>query len=118
MNRRELLKISPVLLLGAFAFDKLQQPLLDAGVNFSDWATDKLFRGHHLAPTFADSDVVPFEKFPYNGYDIIDPGVDLDSWTLTVAGAVKKPGEYTLEMTAEDKIEHARATESAQFIVQ
>jgi DMSO/TMAO reductase YedYZ molybdopterin-dependent catalytic subunit len=96
MNRRELLKLSPVLLLGAFAFEKVQQPLLDEGVKFSDWASDKLFRGHHLAPTFADSEVVPLEKFPYNGYDVLDPGVDLENWTLTVAGAVDRPGEYTL----------------------
>ncbi|MCU1286205.1 MAG: molybdopterin-binding protein [Acidobacteriales bacterium] len=96
MNRRELLKISPVLLLGAFAFEKFQKPLLDAGVDFSDWATDKLFRGHHLAPTFADSELTPLEKFPYNGYDVIEPEFDLDAWTLTVAGAVDKPGEYTL----------------------
>jgi DMSO/TMAO reductase YedYZ molybdopterin-dependent catalytic subunit len=97
MNRRELLKLSPVLLLGAFAFDKFQLPLVEEGVRFSDWAADKLFRGHHRAPTFADSQVVPLEKFPYNGYDVIDPQVDLESWTLTVAGAVDKPGEYTLK---------------------
>src|SRR5437879_6567138 len=96
MNRRELLKLSPVLLLGAFAIDKFQLPLVEEGVRFSDWAAGKLFLGHHLAPTFADSQVVPLEKFPYNGYDVIDPGVDLENWTLTVAGAVDKPGEYTL----------------------
>jgi DMSO/TMAO reductase YedYZ molybdopterin-dependent catalytic subunit len=96
MNRRELLKLSPVLLLGAFAIEKFQQPLLDAGVDFSGWASGKLFGGHRLAPTFADSQVAPPEKFPYNGYDILDPGVDLENWTLTVTGAVDKPGEYTL----------------------
>jgi len=40
--------------------------------------------------------VVPFEKFPINGYDVEDPGVDLDQWTLTVSGAVQKPGQYKL----------------------
>jgi DMSO/TMAO reductase YedYZ molybdopterin-dependent catalytic subunit len=45
---------------------------------------------------FADSDLAPFGKFPINGYDVDDPGVDLDNWTLTVSGAVKKPGEYRL----------------------
>ena len=49
-----------------------------------------------MATTFADSEVVPFEKFPINGYDVADPGVDLEKWTLTVAGAVQKPGDYTL----------------------
>ena len=50
----------------------------------------------HLAPTFADSDLTPFDKFPINDYDVDDPGVDFDKWTLTVTGAVQKPGDYTL----------------------
>jgi DMSO/TMAO reductase YedYZ molybdopterin-dependent catalytic subunit len=96
ISRRELLKLTPVLALGAFAIPKLQTPLLKAGLGFSDWASAKLFRAGHLAPTFADSDLTPFDKFPINGYDVEDPEVDLDKWTLTVSGAVQKPGEYTL----------------------
>lgn len=97
IQRRELLKLAPALVLGAFAVPKLQQPLLKAGLGFSDWASAKLFRSGHLAPTFADADVAPFEKFPINDYDVDDPGIDLDRWTLTVGGAVQKPGEYKLE---------------------
>jgi DMSO/TMAO reductase YedYZ molybdopterin-dependent catalytic subunit len=96
ITRRELLKLAPVLAVGAFAIPKLQEPLLKAGLGLSDWASARLFRSGHLAKTFADSEVVPFEKFPINGYDVEDPGVDLDAWTLTVAGAVQKPGEYKL----------------------
>lgn len=96
MNRRELLKLTPILALGAFAIPKLQEPLLKAGLGFSDWASDKLFRTGHLAQTFADSELTPFEKFPINDYDVDDPGVDFDKWTLTVAGSVQKPGDYTL----------------------
>ena len=96
ITRRELLKLAPVLAVGAFAIPKLQEPLLKAGLGFSDWASAKLFRSGHLATTFADSEVAPFEKFPINGYDVEDPGVDLESWTLTVSGAVRKPGEYKL----------------------
>ncbi len=96
ISRRELLKATPVLALGAFAIPKLQEPLLKAGLGFSDWASAKLFRSGHLAPTFADSDLTPFDKFPINGYDVEDPEVDLDKWTLTVGGAVQKPGEYSL----------------------
>jgi len=96
INRRELLKLTPVVALGAFAIPKLQVPLLKAGLGFSDWASAKLFRSAHLAPTFADSDLTPFAKFPINDYDVDDPGVDLEKWTLTVAGAVQKPGNYTL----------------------
>ncbi|MBI3474321.1 MAG: molybdopterin-dependent oxidoreductase [Acidobacteria bacterium] len=96
VTRRELLKLTPVLALGAFAIPKFQAPLLKAGLGFSDWASGKLFRPGHLAPTYADSELTPFEKFPINGYDVEDPEVDLEKWTLTVSGAVQKPGEYTL----------------------
>jgi DMSO/TMAO reductase YedYZ molybdopterin-dependent catalytic subunit len=96
MNRRELLKLTPVIALGAFAIPPLQAPLLKAGLGFSDWASGVMFRRHHLAPTFADADVAPFEKFPINDYDVDDPEVDLPNWKLAVSGAVKKPGEYGL----------------------
>ena len=96
LNRRELLKLSPVLALGAFAIPKPQKPLLKAGLGFSDWASARLFRSGHLAHTFADSEVTPFAKFPINDYDVDDPGIDLEKWTLTVSGSVQKPGDYTL----------------------
>ena len=62
-------------------------------------SVQRLDIGHalaHLAPTFANSDLTPFDKFPINNYDVDDPGVDLEKWTLRVGGAVQKPGEYTL----------------------
>jgi DMSO/TMAO reductase YedYZ molybdopterin-dependent catalytic subunit len=96
INRRELLKLSPVVALAAFAVPPLRTPLLKAGVGFSDWASGVLFRRGHLAPTFADADVAPFEKFPINDYDVDDPEVDLPNWKLAVSGAVQKPGEYKL----------------------
>ena len=96
VTRRELLKLAPVLAIGAFAIPKLQEPLLKTGLGFSDWMSARLFRSRHLATTFPDSKVAPFEKFPINGYDVADPGVDLEKWTLTVNGAVQKPGEYKL----------------------
>jgi len=96
VSRRELLKLAPVLAIGAFAIPKLQEPLLKTGLGFSDWMSARLFRSGHLATTFPDSKVAPFEKFPINGYDVADPGVDLEKWTLTVNGAVQKPGEYKL----------------------
>ncbi len=97
VSRRELLKLAPVLALGAFAIPKVQESLLKKGLGFSDWASSLMYRRGLLAPTFADSEVAPFEKFPINGYDVEDPGVILESWTLTVGGAVQKPGEYRLE---------------------
>jgi DMSO/TMAO reductase YedYZ molybdopterin-dependent catalytic subunit len=97
ISRRELLKLSPVLALGAFAVPKLREPLLKTGLGLSDWASGLLFRREHLAPTFADSEVTAFNKFPINDYDVDDPGVDFDKWSLTVSGAVQKPGDYRLQ---------------------
>ena len=96
VSRRELLKLTPVLALGAFAIPGLQEKLLKKGLGFSDWASARLFRSGHHATTFENADVAPFDKFPINGYDVDDPGVDLENWKLTVSGAVKKPGRYTL----------------------
>ena len=96
ISRRELLKLTPIAVLGAFAIPKLQGPLLNAGLRFSDWASSKLFRPGHLATTFSDSELTPFGKFPINDYDVDDPGVDFDRWNLTVAGAVQKPGNYRI----------------------
>jgi DMSO/TMAO reductase YedYZ molybdopterin-dependent catalytic subunit len=96
VSRRELLKVAPVLALGAFAIPSFQDALLKKGLGFSDWASARLFRRGHLAPTFDDAEVTPFEKFPINGYDVEDPGVIFENWTLTVSGSVQKPGDYRL----------------------
>jgi DMSO/TMAO reductase YedYZ molybdopterin-dependent catalytic subunit len=96
IKRRELLKLTPVVAFGAFAIPNLRTPLLKAGLGFSDWASAKLFRPGHLAVEFPDAELTPFEKFPINGYDVDDPGVIFENWTLTVTGAVQKPGDYTL----------------------
>jgi DMSO/TMAO reductase YedYZ molybdopterin-dependent catalytic subunit len=96
INRRELLKLVPVVALGAFAVPAFQPSLLKKGLGFSDWASAKLFRTGHLAPQFADAELTPFERFPIHGYDVEDPEVNFDTWTLTVSGAVQKPGDYKL----------------------
>jgi DMSO/TMAO reductase YedYZ molybdopterin-dependent catalytic subunit len=96
IGRRELLKLTPVLALGAFAIPSWQEMLLKKGLGFSDWASARMFRTGHLATTFENSELTPFSKFPINGYDVDDPGVIFENWTLTVSGAVKKPGDYTL----------------------
>ncbi len=96
INRRELLKLVPLIAIGAFAIPKLQEPLLMEGLALRDWASAKLFGQHRLEPTYSNSEVAPFDRFPYNYYDVADPEVDLDRWTLTVEGLVKRPGEYKL----------------------
>ena len=96
VSRRELFKLTPVIALGAFAIPKFQAPLLKAGLGFSDWAASILFRRGHLAPTFGNTELTPFEKFPINDYDVDDPEVDLEHWSLSVGGAVQKAGNYSL----------------------
>ena len=96
ISRRELLKLSPVAALGAFAIPGLRMPLLRAGLDFSDWASAGLFRSGHPAPTFSDSDLTPLKKFPLNSYNGDIPEPAFDKWTLKVTGAVQKPGDYTL----------------------
>ena len=96
INRRELLKLTPVVALGAFAIPKFRDPLLKTGLGFGDWASKVMFRSGHLATTFADSELTPFDEFPINDYDVDDPQVDFDRWTLTVTGAVQRPGDYRL----------------------
>lgn len=97
VTRRELLKLTPLIAVGAFAIPALQKPLLRAGLRMTDGAAEAMFRRGHLAPTFADSQLTPFDKFPINDYDVDDPGVDFEAWSLTVSGAVQKPGDYKLE---------------------
>ena len=96
LNRRELLKLVPVVALGAFAIPKLQQPLLAKGLEFSDWTSELLFGRHRLAQTFSNSEVAPLNRFPYNYYDVLDPEFDPGTWTLRVEGLVQRPGEYKL----------------------
>ncbi len=97
VTRRELLTLSPLLLLGAFAVPSWRDRLLEAGMTWSDTASGLVFRRGHLAASHPDADVAPFEQFPYNGYDVLEPTIDFDKWTLTVSGAVARPGQYTLE---------------------
>jgi len=95
VTRRELLKLSPLLGLGAFAVPSWRDRLLEAGVAWSDTASGWLFRRDHAASSHAD--VVPFDRFPYNGYDVLEPEVDLENWALKVGGAVDRPGSYRLD---------------------
>jgi DMSO/TMAO reductase YedYZ molybdopterin-dependent catalytic subunit len=96
MTRRNLLELAPVLLAGAFFVPRLGPRLLKCGLKVSDWASGELFRPGHLAPTFPESRVAPFDRFPINTYDVDDPEIDLAAWMLEVSGEVGKPGKYSL----------------------
>ena len=70
--------------------------ILDKGRRFSDWASARTFRTAHLAPTFSAADVVPFERFPYNYFDILEPEIDFAAWSLEGQREVSRPGKYAL----------------------
>jgi DMSO/TMAO reductase YedYZ molybdopterin-dependent catalytic subunit len=97
VTRRELLKLSPLLGLGAFAVPPWRDRLLEAGVSWSDVASGLLFRRGHPVISRPDAEVVPFDRFPYNWYDVLEPIIDLETWTLKVGGAVARPGSYSLD---------------------
>ena len=92
VTRRELLKLSPLIGLGAFAVPTWRERLLEAGVAWSDGASGLLFRRQHVASSSPDAQVVPFDRFPYNGYDVLEPAIDVENWALRVGGAVARPG--------------------------
>jgi DMSO/TMAO reductase YedYZ molybdopterin-dependent catalytic subunit len=94
--RREFLKLLPLSLAGVFLFKEPQRWLLKKGLAFSDAASQATFRRGAMAQEFRISEVTPFEKFPYNFWDVADPGIDLGGWTLAVEGLVQRPGRYRL----------------------
>jgi DMSO/TMAO reductase YedYZ molybdopterin-dependent catalytic subunit len=97
MSRRELLKLAPILALGAFALPPFNEKLIERGLQLTDHASQGVFKSNRLAQTFSDRKVTPLEKFPINSYSDYDPANDLDNWTLTVEGMVARPGEYSLD---------------------
>ena len=96
-TRRELLKLSPLLALGTLFHPPWRESIVDTGLGFSDWASARTFRTRHLAPTYGPADLVPFERFPYNFHDVLEPEIDFDGWSLQVTGRVSRPGNYTLD---------------------
>jgi DMSO/TMAO reductase YedYZ molybdopterin-dependent catalytic subunit len=95
-SRRELLKLLPLGAFGIVLFHRPQRWLLKKGLAFSDAASQIAFRRGAMAQEFPNGAVAPFEKFPYNFWDVADPGIDLDRWTLIVEGLVQHPGQYRL----------------------
>jgi DMSO/TMAO reductase YedYZ molybdopterin-dependent catalytic subunit len=96
LSRRDLLKLSPLLLAGALFIPRVRSKFMERGLGVGDWLSAAIFRRNHLAPTFSSSQLTPFNRFPLNTYDVDDPGVDFDAWTLTVDGDVSRPGKYSL----------------------
>jgi DMSO/TMAO reductase YedYZ molybdopterin-dependent catalytic subunit len=96
-TRRELLKMAPLLGASALFFPSGREWIVSHGLRLADAASEATFRSGHLAQTFDDRAVTPIERFPFNSYLDDDPGVDLDTWRLTVEGLVQHAGDYTID---------------------
>jgi DMSO/TMAO reductase YedYZ molybdopterin-dependent catalytic subunit len=97
MNRRELLKLTPLLALSAAAIPGVNETLIKRGLAWSDRASEMVFNPRRMAETFSDREVTPLERFPINRYSDYEPANDLADWKLIVEGMVARPGEYSLE---------------------
>ena len=95
--RRELLKLTPLLGMAAFAVPPLQKILLATGRENMGKAQAAVLSIRHRAPVFSEAELTPFANFPINSYLTEDPGVDPATWSLRVSGAVARPGDYTME---------------------
>lgn len=96
IKRRELLKMLPLVAMGAIALPSVNEKLIRRGLEVSDKVAEKSFRRSQLAQTFSDYEVTSLNKFPVNSYSEYDPEPELENWKLIVEGMVARPGEYTL----------------------
>jgi DMSO/TMAO reductase YedYZ molybdopterin-dependent catalytic subunit len=93
-SRRELLKMLPLAGAAMLLHPSWRSRALEHGLALSDSVSAWTFDSRLLAPTYADAEVTPFERFPLNSYLVHDPEIDLEEWRLEVSGLVAKPGEY------------------------
>ena len=101
VSRRELLALAPLAALAAFAAPTIRETAIRRGLALTDRASEWQFQPTQLAPTYADSDVTPFDRFPINRYVEFDPSpADLAKWRLYVDGQVSRPGAYTFDQIA------------------
>ena len=97
MTRRELLKLIPVVTVGALTLPPFNERLLKSGLIWTDRAAEAFFNNARLAQTFGERELTPIEQFPINSYSDYNPENDLANWSLTVEGMVARPGQYTLD---------------------
>jgi len=98
LSRRELLKLSPLIVLaGCDAPEGRTQSFLHAVQGFNDWVQAKVFDPQKLAPEYADVDTTGEDGFRVNGKDAEAPDIQLEGWTVTVDGLVDHPGPYPLD---------------------
>lgn len=97
MSRRELLKLTPVLVVGALTLPRFSEELLKTGLSWTDRAAQSFFNPERLAQIFNNHELTAIEQFPINSYSDYNPANDLENWSLIVEGMVARPGQYTLD---------------------
>ena len=99
LSRRQLLKLSPVLLLAGCdsAPEGKTESFLRAFQGFNDWMQSKVFSPERLALEYSDNELTPEGGFRVNGKDAEAPDIQLDNWAVTVEGLVDRPGSYAIE---------------------
>ena len=99
LSRRQLLKLSPVLLLAGCdsAPEGKTESFLRAFQGINDWMQSKIFNPERLALEYSDNELTPEGGFRVNGKDAEAPDIQLDNWAVTVEGLVDRPGSYAIE---------------------
>jgi len=87
-----LLKLTPVLALGGVRYSEVAGRSAEKRIGLQRLGGGAAFSVRPSGDSFDDAELTPPPKFPINGYDVDDPGVDLENWTLAVSGAVQKRG--------------------------
>ena len=82
MTRRELLKLTPVVVVGALTLPPFNEGLLKTGFGLTDRVARAFFSPERLAQTFSKHELTPMEQFPINSYSDYNPENDLANWTL------------------------------------
>jgi DMSO/TMAO reductase YedYZ molybdopterin-dependent catalytic subunit len=95
-TRRELLKMLPVAGAAVLLQPTWRSRVIERGLALNDVISERTFDPRLAAPTYADSEVTPFDRFPLNSYLADDPDIDLDEWRLEISGLVARPGRYSV----------------------
>jgi DMSO/TMAO reductase YedYZ molybdopterin-dependent catalytic subunit len=101
MSRRDLLKMLPLAGAAILLEPRARSWAIQKGLAVGDTVSAAAFNPARLAPTFADADLTPLDRFPLNSYLVHDPEIELEAWRLSVSGRVSKPGDYTLDWIRE-----------------
>jgi len=98
LSRRDLLKLTPLILLaGCDAPEGRTESFLHTIQGFNDWVQSHVFDPGKLAPEYTESETTPIDGFRVNGKDAESPDIVTEGWTVAVEGLVARPGSYALE---------------------